>query len=180
MTTLLVEPQSQLALPFLETKLRDADIADLKYIDSLRKKESAALGFIPIQQYEAVVNRWAPRASLYVLEDNGDLTGFCYVSYADNEAKIFQICVQQDARRWHRALMLADKVEAEARRCQNMGIKCRVAIDLESNYFWTAIGYKAVKKVTSTFLNHKVSDSKRELWIYTKHFNALFTNLLED
>lgn len=159
--------------------MRDAKPEDFIYIDSLRKKEGNALGFIPKDAYIGILER--SRADgraryrysrLLVTTDNNDLTGFCYASYVEQMAKIFQIVVQQDARRWHRALMMADEVERDANRMGKRGITCRVAYDLESNWFWRAIGYTAVKQVTSTWLNQRESKSKRPLWQYEKQIGV--------
>lgn len=38
------------------TEIRRASLQDLKYLDALRKRESDALGFIPVQRYEMEVN----------------------------------------------------------------------------------------------------------------------------
>jgi len=164
-----------------ETILRDAMPGDFGYIDSLRKREGSALGFIPKDAYLSVLERRviAGRARylyqrLLVTVDNGDLTGFCYASYAGNYANIIQIVVQQDARRWHRALLMSDEIEADARAYNKHGITCRVAYDLESNTFWRAIGYLPLKLITSTWLNQRESKSKRPLWLYQKAFNGLW------
>lgn len=163
------------------TILRDALPSDINYIDSLRKKEGSALGFIPIAAYESVASRttvakrdrWKYQ-TLMVTEDNGDLTGFCYVSYSGQDAHIFQIVVQQDARRWQRALLMADQVERDARNFGKRSVTCRVAVDLESNLFWTAIGYIPIRRITSTWLNQRESKSRRELWHYEKPLSSLF------
>jgi predicted GNAT superfamily acetyltransferase len=155
--------------------------ADWAYIESLRRKEGAALGFIPKEAYESVFlrkrvanrDRWKTQR-LLVTVDNGDLTGFCYASFAAEMAHIIQICVQADARRWHRALLMTDEVEAEAQRSGNTGVTCRVAYDLESNFFWRGIGFMPVRQVVSSWLNQKESKSRRPLWVYVKHFNRLF------
>lgn len=164
---------------FFDTQLRDATGDDFLYIDSLRKKEGSALGFIPKDAYLSVLNRAVVGnraryryARIIVTVDNGDLTGFCYVSYASDFASIIQIVVQNDARRWHRALMMADEIEKDAREFGKKGLTCRVAYDLESNWFWRAIGYEPVEKVTSTWLNQRESKSKRPLWVYRKWFNT--------
>ena len=63
------------------TVMRDAIPADLPAIDSLRKKEGDALGFIPIGAYQSVTmkapvdGRWRHLHSrLVILIDNGDIT----------------------------------------------------------------------------------------------------------
>lgn len=167
------------------TILRDGKPADFFYIDSLRKREANALGFIPKLAYETVLEGRPLRdrdAQAYrnnrilVTEDNGDLTGFCYALFGQSTASITQIVVQDDARRWHRALLMADEVQREAEKRYCTAIKCRVAFDLESNHFWRAIGYEPIKQVTSTWLNQKESKSKRPLILYRKELtvNSLF------
>ena len=164
------------------TTLRDGVESDLRFVDSLRKSEGSALGFIPIAVYESVLGRKSVAgrdryrySRMLITEDNSDLTGFCYVSYSGEYASIVQIVVRADARRWHRALMMSDEVERDCLRMGKRGIKCRVAYDLESNFFWRAIGYIPVRQVTSTWLNQKESKSKRPLWLYKKPLgNDLF------
>ena len=164
------------------TVLREAAPKDLLYIDSLRKKNGAALGFIPKAAYESVVyrqriggrDRWK-YARLLVTVDGDDLTGFCYASCAKEVVTIFQVVVQEDARRWHRALLMADEIERWSRALPRPGITCRVTYDLEANLFWRAIGYHPIKQVISTWLNQRESKSKRPLWEYYKDLhNGLF------
>lgn len=164
----------------MSTVIRDAVPADWLYIDSLRKREGNALGFIPKDAYLAIMENRPIREKdarihltnrVLVTTDNDDLTGFVYASFARVWASIFQIVVQEDARRWARALLMADEIEAEAKRRGCWGVKCRVAYDLESNSFWRAIGYVPQRQVTSTWLNQKESKTKRPLWLYYKDFH---------
>ena len=162
-----------------ETIVRFGAPHDWQYIDSLRKREGAALGFIPKAVYESVLeqrrvanrDRWRYQR-IIVTEDNGDLTGFCMWSIHGERSNIFQIVIQADARRWHRAILMTQWVETEARGLKKVGVKCRVAMDLESNIFWRALGYVPVEAVVSTWLNQRESLSKRPLWIYHKDFDA--------
>jgi predicted GNAT superfamily acetyltransferase len=155
--------------------LRDAVPGDFEYIDSLRKKEGSALGFLPKDAYMSVLHkkrianrdRWKYQR-IWVVEDNLDLTGYCYASFSGDPATIIQIVIQDDARRWHRAMMLESAVESEARLRGLCSIKCRVALDLESNAYWRAIGYIPVETVTSTWLNQRESKSKRTIVVYHK------------
>ena len=163
------------------TKLRDGIASDWLSIDALRKKEGAALGFIPKDAYLSTLEH-LPRANraryryqrVLVTTDNNDLTGFTYTSYASDWASIIQIVVRPDARRWQRALLMAEEVERDARRFGKHGITCRVACDLESNFFWRAIGYEPITQVVSTWLNQRESKSKRPLWVYRKPIGGLF------
>ena len=164
----------------LGTVLRHGEAADWLYIDGLRKKEGNALGFIPRNYYLSILKNEISRnrayyeyTDLYVTEDNADLTGYCLVTYSGTMAKIFQIVVQEDARRWYRASLMVDEVEDKAARLQKIGVTCRVAYDLESNFFWRAMGYEPVKQVISTWLNQRESKSKRPLWVYEKVIGPL-------
>jgi hypothetical protein len=166
------------------TVLRDGRLGDWNYIDSLRKQEGSALGFIPKDAYLSVLEgrRIANRSRfeyqrILVTEDNGDLTGFCYASFASDWASIIQIVVQRDARRWHRAALMADEIEQEALKRGNVGIKCRVALDLESNWFWRALGYNPYRIVVSTWLNQRQSKSNRPIVLYEKPLSALLGGL---
>ena len=100
------------------------------------------------------------------------MTGFCYASFHKNPATIIQIVVQEDARRWSRAMMLEGAVEDETRSRGLSEIKCRVAYDLESNFYWKAIGYRPIETTTSTWLNQKESKSKRPIIVYNKRIKA--------
>ncbi len=167
-----------------ETILRDAVLQDFPYIDALRKKEGSALGFLPKDAYLSVLtrtricnrDRWKYQR-VWVTEDNGDLTGFCYASFTDDPATIIQIVVQDDARRWHRAMMMESAVTTEATERSISTIKCRVALDLESNFYWRAIGYAPISTETSTWLNQRESKSKRPIVIYQKDLGMPLWNL---
>lgn len=165
------------------TTIRDAKSSDLLYVDSLRKKEGDALGFIPMAVYQSIAERITVAnrnrflyQKLMVTQDNDDLTGFCLGSFFDEDkARIYQIVVQQDARRWQRAKLMCDAVESNAIRLGKKFVVARVACDLESVLFWNAIGYRIVAQTTSTWLNQKESLSKRPLFIFEKQVsNSLF------
>ena len=163
------------------TLLRDALPGDFLYIDSLRKTEGSALGFIPKDVYLSVLerkrianrDRWKYQRIL-VTVDNNELTGFCYYSFHGGYCKIVQIAIQNDARRWHRAMLMLDEIERHIHSIGKLGITCRVATDLESNYFWTAMGFVPQGVVTSTWLNQRESISKRQITVYTKTMGGLF------
>lgn len=167
------------------TILRIGYSNDIKFIDSLRKKEGNALGFIPLDVYISILercttgngklarDRWK-YCDILITEDNGEQTGYCFVSYSSPIAKIVQIVVRNDARRWHRALLMINKVEKDAISFGKHSIEARVAYDLESNYFWNAIGFIPEMQTVSTWLNQRESKSKRPLILYKKYLKGLF------
>ena len=166
------------------TILRNGYSEDFIYIDHLRKKEGSALGFIPQDVYISILenrrvgnrDRWK-YSDIILTEDNGDRTGFCYYTYANNDVHIQQIAIQKDARRMQRAVMMLDHVEKEAKRMGKTSITARVAVDLESNLFWSGCGYKIVNTMKSTWLNRGESKSKRPLHYYVKYITSLFDSI---
>ena len=68
---------------------------------------------------------------------------------------------------------MADEIEREGMIRGNVGIKCRVASDLESNWFWRAIGYEPCALVVSTWLNQRESKSRRPIVLYRKPLSPL-------
>jgi hypothetical protein len=168
-----------------DTILREGIASDWLFIDSLRKREGSALGFLPKDTYCTVLENRPLRVRdmrayktnrIIVTEDNGDLTGYAYYTMASDWLIVVQIVVQEDARRWYRAMLMINEIEDDANRYGKHGVTARVAYDLESNFFWRAIGYVPIKQITSTWLNQKESKSKRPLWIYRKEIGGLFTD----
>jgi GNAT superfamily N-acetyltransferase len=161
------------------TLIRFGTPGDLPAVEALRRVDGADLGFIPKAKYEHIVyqtfdrgrRRWEYE-SLYVATDEGDVTGFCLANYSRGRAKIEQICVRQDVRRLERAMRLEATVEAEAQRRWCPLIRCRVAFDIEANFFWRAVGYRPIATTTSTWLNLRESKSRRPLVVYEKQLQA--------
>jgi len=134
--------------------IRFAKIEDLPYIVDLSKKESRSIGFIPKIAYESAITgikkgkRWSDVCNdrLFVCQNNGDLVGFCLVSFGKmfqnpRKGKIAQICIQTDARKIERGKMLLTQVlvHGVSLGCNDFGCGC--ADDLESNFFWRAMGW---------------------------------------
>jgi len=164
------------------TVLKTAVEEDFLFIDSLRKKEGKALGFIPRAVYDSILqqkrvgNRDRYKYSEIIKTvDNLDNTGFCYYTFSGQDLKIQQIVIQNDARRFNRALMMLDHVEKRAKELGKTFITARVAIDLESNLFWSGCGYSVINQMTSSFMNRTESKSKRQLHYYSKPINCIFT-----
>ena len=161
----------------MESYYREGIESDFIAIDSLRKSEGDCLGFIPKDVYLSVLgkrrvherDRWK-YSNLWVYVDNNEITGFVYFTYYGDVCKIEQIVIRQDARRWERATALESIARVGAKELNKTGVKCRVAFDIEANFFWRALGYVPVKQVVSTWLNQKESKSRRPLWLYFYDF----------
>ena len=163
-------------------KVRLAELNDLKYIHSLSKIESNALGFIPNTAYEAAITgektgkRWSNTCNdkLWLCEENGDKVGFLLMSFG-RWSKVNQIAIQEDARRIERGKALID---AGMKHGQSKGIQdfaCGCADDLASNQFWKGVGWKQLGDRKG--ISHKNTwkeTSKRKVNIYHFQQNSLF------
>lgn len=118
--------------------IKKATLADLKYIESLRRRESEAVGFIPIQRYEMEI-KGERHGDIYVCSENTDLVGFVYATHnLAGITHIQQIAIQDDARRLDRGKALVEAVT----RGTDWLLSCRCAADLDSVNFWQAIGFE--------------------------------------
>jgi N-acetylglutamate synthase-like GNAT family acetyltransferase len=125
------------------TDIRLATLADLSYIEHLRRQESDAIGFIPIQRYEMEIDGRRHGTMLLAFE-NDDPVGFIYATH--NRAgvtHIQQVAVQEDARMLERGKLLVDGVTKEL----DWLVSCRCAADLESTNFWEALGFNLLDSV---------------------------------
>jgi ribosomal protein S18 acetylase RimI-like enzyme len=123
------------------TTVSRATLADLQYLDWLRKKEGDAVGFIPMQRYEMEV-RGERRGSLYLAWDNGDPTGFIYATHSGRGVThIQQVAIQEDARRMERATLLVNAARDDGLARHTWLLSLRCADDLEANDFWRALGF---------------------------------------
>lgn len=157
------------------TIVRLARFDDLPAIEALRRADGDALGFVPKAKYEHITLKTSDRGRdrwkyewLIVAVDNDDITGFLLTGFHRDGCKMQQLCVRDDARRMERALRLVGACEDEARKRGSLRIRCRVAADIEANFFWRAAGYEPIAMTTSTWLNVRESISRRPLLIYDK------------
>lgn len=135
----------------MNTIIRKANSDDLKYILGLSNKEGHAVGFIPKPAYEAAITgikrgkRWSLTCNdkLWVAEENGDLVGYLMASFG-KIVKVNQICIQEDARKIERGKALIDVLEEYSSGIGKYQFGCGCADDLESNIFWTALGWDRV------------------------------------
>ena len=137
----------------MKTIIRFAVVSDLPYIVDLSKKETHSIGFIPKIAYEAAISgvkkgkRWSDvcKDKIWVAVENGDCLGFVMASWGrigkSRNAKINQICLQQDARMLERGRMLLKAVEDYGKNIGVSSFSCGCADDLESNKFWNAMDF---------------------------------------
>lgn len=170
------------SLPYPATAVRRGQIGDLPYIESLRRKERDALGFIPFDSFEAALGKRTGtntmrHAVIFVSVDNDDLTGYIFASFGKPVAKILQVVVQEDARRWERATRLVMQIESIAKERSHIAIRARVAVDIDANAFWKASGFTPIDFAPGTFLGRDAKNG-RLLIVYEKNLTpTLFTEV---
>lgn len=126
--------------------IRRASLDDIAAIDHLRRKESDAVGFIPLGCYEAEVTGQR-NGRLWIADENEDPVGFLFATFGRSVAHIQQVVVREDARRAERATALVEMAEAEALRRGLLQIGCRAADDLNAVDFWRALNFEHVGNV---------------------------------
>lgn len=109
-----------------------------KYIVALAKKHATELGFIPA----AAMENYLHRGRITLARENDDPCGFFLVGKLGvPQLRIFQACVQYDARGLkHGLLLLSDLItKAADSGTEFLSLHCRDG--LESNGFWSACGF---------------------------------------
>ena len=124
--------------------VRNSSIADWKFVDKLQKENSFAVGFIQDTIWHKYV--WGGERNFVVLlcEKNVDPVGYILLTPGKGSmtyAKIQQIVVRNDARRldYGSALLAVARNFCETFGLRGFTLRCRT--DLESNFFWQALGF---------------------------------------
>jgi len=124
-------------------EIRSASLSDIIYIDSLRKQESEAVGFIPKERYEMEIDG-RRGGSIILCFENNDPVGFVYATHNNaGVTHIQQVAVQKDARRILHGAALINAVTRD----KDWLVSCRCAADLESTAFWEALGFQLLDHV---------------------------------
>lgn len=112
----------------------------LKYVESLMRKNYEAVGFLPM----SVVERYLDAGQLWFQYENNEPCGYLLFGNGWPTCRVFQCCIQVDARRQHAASTLVGGLvkKAEAEGYSSISLRC--ADDLESNKFWRAFGFSFV------------------------------------
>lgn len=115
-------------------------MTDLRYVEHLARSNYAAIGFIPRPRLE----EYAARGQILMAEENDEAAGFLVFGAGWPALKVYQACIQYDARRREHGADLVARLVAEAQRrgCHVISLWC--ADDLPANEFWRAVGFKQV------------------------------------
>jgi hypothetical protein len=120
--------------------IHHATQTDLPYVIDLSKKLATEVGFIPRQ----AVSNYLDRGRITMARENGDRAGFFLVGRLGlPQVRIFQACVQYDARGLnHGIFLLSDLItKAALAGTEFLSLHCRDG--LESNGFWSACGFQS-------------------------------------
>lgn len=110
----------------------------VKYAVDLARKNSEALSFIPAPRLE----QYADSGQLMIETENNDPCGFIVFGNNFPMLRIYQACIQYDARRIQHGLNLLHRLITYAGHYGFTAISLYCADDLEANQFWRAAGFQ--------------------------------------
>lgn len=108
----------------------------VQYAVDLAKKNYAAVSFIPQPRLE----EYQKRGQLLIATENDEACGFLVYGNGWPTLKIYQACVQYDARRRQAGLEMVERLKKIAI-AEDRDISLWCAQDLEANAFWEAAGF---------------------------------------
>lgn len=109
----------------------------LKYVESLMRQNYEAVGFLPL----SVVAKYLEANQLWLQYENDEPCGYLLFGNGWPICRVFQCCIQTDARRRSAASTLIQALVSKAENSGYNAITLRCADDLESNNFWRAAGF---------------------------------------
>lgn len=113
-------------------------VKDLIYIDDLAHKNSEALSFIPMPRLE----QYWQNGQILTSYENGELCGYLVYGLGWPVMRIYQACIQYDARRKQHGFELVSRLITIASSRSVSWISLWCANDLESNSFWREAGFE--------------------------------------
>jgi GNAT superfamily N-acetyltransferase len=117
--------------------VRPAVFCDLKYIDSLQRKNAEQLSFYPMTVFEREIQF----GRVVLAELNQDPCGYIYHGAFGHGLKIHQACIQYDLRGQLYGAQLVQHIVKLARASDCRFITLRCGSDIEANGFWRAMGF---------------------------------------
>ena len=112
----------------------------VKYAADLMRKNYEAVGFLPVPR----LLEYAKAGQLWLQYENDEPCGYLAFGNGWPVLKVYQCCIQTDARRAeHAATLIRALIQVgQDRGCLSISLWC--AEDLESNLFWRAMGFRQV------------------------------------
>ena len=110
----------------------------VEYAADLMRKNYPAVGFLPTPR----LDYYAQHDQLWIQYENDDPCGYLVFGAGWPILRVYQCCIQTDARRsQHAGILINALLEvAKAKNCSAVSLWC--ASDLEANVFWEAMGFR--------------------------------------
>lgn len=154
--------------------VRNAHIKDLLFIDKLQKDNSYAVGFIQRTIWDKYVFGGKRNFFVLICEKNNDLVGYALITPGrsiQDFVKIQQIAVREDARRLEYGSAIISVIKDFCIFYGRVGARLRCRIDLESNSFWSALGFHKVAIWHKGKINHVGFRASDDINIWQIHLN---------
>lgn len=109
----------------------------LGYVESLMAQNYESVGFLPRPKLEDYLTR----GQVLIESENGDPCGYLVYGNGWPRLRVYQACIQYDARRREHGMNLVARLIrcAAERGCEMISLWC--AEDLDANTFWKAAGF---------------------------------------
>lgn len=126
--------------------------SDLPYIVHLSKVHAEELGFLT----RSAMATYLDSNRVTMARENGEPCGYFLTSHHRQQTRIFQACVQMDARGLgHAQSLLSDLIRRSAAAgCQRLTLHCRDG--LASNGFWSACGFSCTRLIPGGGARRKI------------------------
>jgi GNAT superfamily N-acetyltransferase len=144
--------------------VRNAVAADATFIDKLQRENSYAVGFIQQTIWDKYVFGGERNFFVLMCEKNFDPVGYTLITPGRGPGsfvRIQQIAVRDDARRLDYGSALLAVLAEFCMENNRRGARLRCRQDLESNFFWQALGFQRYGVWAKGRVNHvgmKASD----------------------
>jgi len=112
----------------------------LDYVVDLSRKNYEQIGFLP----EPRLQDYLFRGQLWSEKENDEWCGFMVWGAGFPVLRIYQICIQYDARRREHGFRLVRRLIDKADREGYEAISCYVAEDIDANAFWREAGFTMI------------------------------------
>lgn len=112
----------------------------LRYILDLARKNTEEIGFLPAPKVEAYLRR----GQVLTERENDELCGFLVFGSGWPDLRVYQSCIQYDARRVAHGVRLVGRLESIASQRGYESISLWCAAELEANEFWAACGFEVL------------------------------------
>jgi len=163
--------------------VRNAREIDIAFIDKLQKDNSYAVGFIQKSVWDKYVFGGERNFVVFICEKNNDPVGYILMTPGKGvgySVKIQQIAVRDDARRLDYGTALIAVVKEFCNTFQRTGATLRCRTDLESNYFWKALGFTKYGIWQKGKINHVGFKASQDINLWRIELNDKLISIFDE